>query len=179
MALDGQILFLVGATEQLQGFTLVELLIAIIVIGALAGTYLLVSSKVAAKADAIKIVNNMRALKTATSMYYMDNGAWPGGNEERKIKMLVDTYLDRELSFTAGNAPYNVWGGNNNVDNVWVKCFLTKLPEDGTALREALKKIAEKKLIPLYNDTQNDKYPVYNGGDEIVMPIKLVIKDKP
>lgn len=158
--------------EKNKGFTLVELLVVIIVISILAGIYMLSTSKTAAKANATRIISDIRSLKSATLIYYADNGEWPRGNEETKIKMLVDTYLGRNLSFASGKAPYHVWGGVNNVKRVFVKCFLTNLPVDSPALREALKKIAAKKDIPLYNNTWDDKYPPYNGGDEIVMPIK-------
>ena len=154
-----------------KGFTLVELLIVITIIGILAGMSFLYAPKMTAKSDAIKIVNNMKELKFAALFYYADHNAWPGGNEETKIRMLVDTYIDGELSFTTEKSPYWVWGGRNEVKRVWVKCFLKELSVDRPELRESLKKIANEKDIHLYNNAWDRKLPVYSGGDEIFMPV--------
>jgi prepilin-type N-terminal cleavage/methylation domain-containing protein len=154
-----------------SGFTLVELMIVIIIIGILGSMSLLYAPKMTAKANAAEIVNNMKVLKSAAISYYADHGSWPGGEEEAKIKMLINTYTDGSTSFAKGYAPYNVWGGVNGVERVWVKCFLTKLPYDSPELRQELRKIAEKKEIPLYNNAWDDKFPPYNGGEMIVMPV--------
>lgn len=72
-----------------RGFTLVELLIVIVIIGILAGSLLLVMGSGTDKANATKIVSDMRTLKAAALMYYADANAWPTGIAD------VYSYLDR------------------------------------------------------------------------------------
>jgi general secretion pathway protein G len=61
-----------------KAFTLVELLIVVVIIGILAGSMLLVMGSGKAKAEATKIVSDMRVLKAAAVMYFYDNNDWPG-----------------------------------------------------------------------------------------------------
>lgn len=60
-----------------QAFTLVEILIVLIILGILAGALMLVSFSVTAKAEATRIVEDMRAMKSAAMLYYADFGLWP------------------------------------------------------------------------------------------------------
>ena len=56
-----------------KGFTLVELLIVIVVIGVLSTMMMLSSTEAVTSAKAAKIISNMRNLKTATLAWYTDN----------------------------------------------------------------------------------------------------------
>ena len=55
-----------------SGFTLVELLIVIIIIGILAGAMLLVAGSGTDSAEATKIISGLRSMKSAALMYYAD-----------------------------------------------------------------------------------------------------------
>ena len=77
--------------KKRTGFTLVELLIVIIIIGILAGAMLLVAGSGTDKAEATKIVSDLRSLKAAALMYYAD---YPSG--DLSIASL-DKYMDKKL----------------------------------------------------------------------------------
>ena len=56
-----------------RGFTLVELLIVIVVIGVLSAMMMLSSTEAVSSAEAAKVISNMRNLKTAVLEWYADN----------------------------------------------------------------------------------------------------------
>jgi general secretion pathway protein G len=76
-----------------SGFTLVELLIVIMIISILAGMMLLATGSATDGAEAIKIVNDLRNLKSAALLYYADNMRWPMKGQEASL----DQYTDRPV----------------------------------------------------------------------------------
>jgi general secretion pathway protein G len=56
-----------------KGFTLVELLIVIIIIGILAGAMMMLLGSSSDRADATKIISDLRSLKSASLQFYASN----------------------------------------------------------------------------------------------------------
>ena len=92
-----------------KGFTLVELLIVIIIIGILAGAMMLVAGTSRDSAEASKIISDLRNMKAATLMWISENPTVGGADWEAldssqdKLDQL-NKYLDRPL--TKGEHPY-------------------------------------------------------------------------
>lgn len=93
-----------------KGFTLVELLIVIIIIGILAGAMMLVAGTSRDSAEASRIISDLRNMKAAALMWIsedptVDGDDWEalGGDQQDNIDQL-NKYLDRPL--TAGEHPY-------------------------------------------------------------------------
>ena len=87
-----------------KGFTLVELLIVIVVIGILSAMMMLSSTEAVSSARASNIISNMRNLKTATLSWYADN-------IERVVKDTSKHYVitvnDSNITFTNFIKSYN------------------------------------------------------------------------
>lgn len=89
--------------RRAEGFTLVELLIVIIIIGILAGALLLITGAGTDKAEATRIVSDLRSLKSAALMYHADNpdataplfSSMTGSGNANPI---LGKYMDRTIS---------------------------------------------------------------------------------
>ncbi|WP_334137991.1 type II secretion system protein [Thermovirga lienii] len=128
--------------RKAKGFTLVELLIVMVIIGILAGAMLLVMGSGKDKANATKIVSNLRSMKAAALMYYFDHNDWPTSISD------LDDYMDRPVS--ADGEIVKAYDIDSNGNGVYIKATL----EDG-GFRDKLKEMA----------TENGLYANMNGGD--------------
>jgi len=89
-----------------KGFTLVELLIVIVIIGILAGAMMMLMGSSTDKAEATKIISDLRTMKGAVLQFYADNSGYPTAASD------LSPYVDKDLSgsdyalVTSGDSPY-------------------------------------------------------------------------
>ena len=136
-----------------KGFTLVELLIVVIIIGILAGMMMLSTGGATAKAEATKIVSDMRNMKAAAVMVYSDANEWPTATAS------LDAYLDQIIK----SADYKLVNSGD---------FIERTTPTDTKVQEALAKLADSG-VPLFKTASKaaaEKYVV--GTTAVFMPVK-------
>ena len=71
-----------GMREEQRGFTLIELMIVVAIIGILASVALSAYQNYTIRAQVSEGLTLSASVKTAVSEYFMDRGAWPANNAE-------------------------------------------------------------------------------------------------
>ena len=80
-----------------RGFTLVELLIVMVIIGILAGMLILVVGASSEKAEVAKLINDINNVKYASLLYYANHAVWPQPGNSSGWTVSLDKFLDRPL----------------------------------------------------------------------------------
>ena len=110
-----------------KGFTLVELLIVIVVIGVLSAMMMLSSTEAVSSAKAADIISDLRNLKTAALAWYADNLASAdklGVANTTEASNTLNTYADKVAKYLnneVDTAKYNFGGKGEGTWHVWCK----------------------------------------------------------
>ena len=152
-----------------KGFTLVELLVVIIIIGILAGIMMLSAQSSMDKAEATKIVNNLRTIKSAALMRYTETGSWTNAKKDDYgtnltdsgfTKWIVQKYAGITLSGNEANA-YLIRGFNAATDSyISVRLNLVQLyPDDANK---------QSRMIKLLTAAAQNGTPIFGNWNGIV-----------
>lgn len=134
-------------TTKREGFTLVELLIVIVVIGILSAMMMLSSTEAVSSAKASNIVSNLRNLKTAALAYYTDNlDAYASKDAALPAMDNIWKYMNNSKSDgTSNNAAdagnYGIVKAEDDFDGGW---FLTYTVSPATGSAAEQKRVKEK-----------------------------------
>ncbi|MDD4754325.1 MAG: prepilin-type N-terminal cleavage/methylation domain-containing protein [Desulfitobacteriaceae bacterium] len=87
-----------------KGFTLIELMVVVIILGILAAIAIPRFMIKKAEAEAVKTAADIKIIQNAVELYYFDKNVYPNTTEE-----LVDAgYLKENLKDSAGNESYSI-----------------------------------------------------------------------
>ena len=144
--------------KKSKGFTLVELLIVVVIIGILAGMMMLSTGSATDKAEATKIVSDMRNMKAAAVMVYADTNVWPTAAGS------LDLYLDQKIA--NNKYAYTIVSDNIMLTTAAAGTFVAVT--DG--VQDKLASLATTG-VPIFKDTtKTAKYE--KGSTGPYMPIK-------
>lgn len=159
------------------GFTLVEILIAMLIIAVLTGMIMFIAVSAVNYAAATKIVNDFKMIQKASVLSQIENKEWwpgeaPTGLEEKKVSDLAAMYTDSPNINTGKE--YGIWGGANSSGyGIFFWADLNKIKRT-----EQLKNIFKAKAnggfgVQLFDknystaDLNSNKGKPYNGGDKV------------
>jgi general secretion pathway protein G len=154
---EGDKMFKLVRRRKAKGFTLVELLIVMVIIGILAGAMLLVMGPGKDKANATKIVSNLRSLKVAALMYYSDNNSWPTNISQ------LDSYMDRKVPTSDDLATYTITYTITSGDSIYF-IGATLSSSASTGLKNKLRDMATES--GLYDEADSSD-TIYSGDEDL------------
>ena len=133
--------------KKREGFTLVELLIVIVVIGILSAMMMLSSNEAVSSAKAAKIISDLRNLKTAVLAWYADNLDYV---ESSKFTNLNDNSADilKYLGNEGVKGDYEFSDNNNDIgqddsqrgQKVWYVWWIAEAQNDKKVIRKLAKR---------------------------------------
>lgn len=106
-----------------SGFTMVELLIVIVIIGIMSSMMMLSTGSATDKAEATKIVSDLRNIQSASVLYFADNESWPS-DDITAVNPYLSGTLEKDGKYTIDNGTGSLLAQYENEglsDGVWGK----------------------------------------------------------
>ncbi len=149
--------------KEEKGFTLTELLIALLIIGILSGSLFAVYGNARSKAEAARIVADMMTLRSASAVFFSERGRWP--NESDYGDLLH--YLGRDPlgeGLNEGSIAYGIMRPD------WSpSVFISARVGNGNGVAPGTRRILEKEASSL--GLLNEEGSPYSSAGDIVMVI--------
>jgi len=149
--------------EKRSGFTLVELLIVIIIIGILAGAMMMLAGSGSDRAEATKIISDLRGMKAAALMYYADdaNATVPAdqANALKALEKYMDRKIDGKYNFIADATDTGLW-------------FVGREGLTAKGVQDALKSAASDSSLLATATSADISTNKYDGGENVYMRAK-------
>lgn len=139
-----------------SGFTLVEILVTMIIVGILTGIIIIGVATASDKAEATRLVSDLRNLKSAAIVYKASGGEWPSDVSDLKDKIGLKT--DHET-----NPIYSVAFDNTGK----FMGFSADLTKTGAGVKSKLEKVASS--LNLYSDVLLKSF--YEGEAQVIYPV--------
>ena len=101
-----------------KGFTLVEIMIVVVIIGLLAAMAIPAFQKVRQSSQDKAVLNNARQLSAGADQYFLENGVSTGYSEEEATKILSEKEVTAIADVKMGEASATAWGCDLTFDYV-------------------------------------------------------------
>ncbi|BBN82708.1 pilin [Pseudoalteromonas sp. A25] len=136
------------ARQQQGGFTLIELMIVVAIIGILSAVALPAYQDYVARAQATEAVSLSAGAKTAIAEYHQVNGSYPDANSTPTNTSLATTGTYSSLAVTADTGVITVTMGSNAVSALTGKTFTLTPSTTNNAFKWACTSNADAALLP-------------------------------
>ncbi len=104
--------------RPLRAFSLVEIMIAVVIIGLLTALALPTYRRITMRAKATAVVNDLRAFSTAFITYNLQNGQWPADEAARVIPAEMTGSLGASFELKSPIGGYYKWCAGASADGI-------------------------------------------------------------
>lgn len=147
----------VDARPRSRGFTLVEIMVVVVIIGLLAAMALPSYRHITIRSKATAVENDLRAFSTAFITYNLQNGKWPGDEDPRVIPAEMATALPTGFTLKSPIGGYYKWCYNSHPDGVDAKSAII-------VQGDADNPVSDDEDLRLLIDKQLDDGDLHNGN---------------
>ena len=150
--------------SRTRGFTLVEIMVVVVIIGLLAAMSLPTYRRITIRSKSAAVENDLRAFSTAFITYNLQNGKWPGDGDPHTIPVEMTSALPTNFELKTAMGGYykwcNVGGPTPSADGVPCKTAIIIQGDTTSPLND-------DEDLRLLIDKQLDDGDLHNGNIQV------------